>query len=131
MSNDFLLASATELRALVSRRELSARELVEAALSRIEDRNAVLNAVVTIDPSAIDQARALDHRLARGEVPGPLHGLPVGIKDVTPVAGLRTTYGSPLYADHVPSEDAEVVRRLRAAGAVILGKTNTPEFATG
>ena len=62
---------------------------------------------------------------------GPLHGLPVGIKDVTPVAGVRTTYGSPLYADHVPAEDAEVVRRLRAAGAVILGKTNTPEFATG
>ena len=73
----------------------------------------------------------LDRRLARGEDPGLLCGLPVGIKDVTPVAGLRTTFGSPIYADHVPKEDALVVRRLREAGAVILGKTNCPEFAAG
>ena len=69
--------------------------------------------------------------IARGEDPGPLCGLTVGIKDVTPVAGLRTTFGSPIYADHVPNEDALVVRRLREAGAVILGKTNCPEFAAG
>ena len=74
---------------------------------------------------------ALDRRIAQGETAGPLCGLPVGIKDVTPVAGLRTTYGSPIYADHVPDEDAVVVTRLRNAGAIILGKTNCPEFAAG
>ena len=90
-----------------------------------------INAVVTLDETAREQATALERRLAAGEDPGLLCGLPVGIKDVTPVGGLRTTYGSPLYADHVPDEDALVVRRLREAGAVILGKTNTPEFAAG
>ena len=69
--------------------------------------------------------------MARGETPGLLCGLTAGIKDVTPVAGLRTTFGSTLYADHVPKEDALVVARLRAAGAIILGKTNSPEFAAG
>ena len=128
---DFLQASASELRRRLDRRDLSARELIEATLARIEEKNGAVNAVVTLDPTALDQARALDERMAQGGPVGPLHGLPVGIKDVTPVAGVRTTYGSPLYADHVPAEDAEVVRRLRAAGAVILGKTNTPEFATG
>ncbi|HEX2463106.1 MAG TPA: amidase family protein [Thermoanaerobaculia bacterium] len=127
----FLLESATAIRRLIDRREVSAREVVEASLRRIEEKNGEINAVVTLDPRALDAAAALDQRLARGEPAGPLHGLPVGIKDVTPVGGLRTTYGSPLYADHVPAEDAEVVRRLRAAGAVVLGKTNTPEFATG
>jgi amidase len=128
---DFLLQSAVSIRRLLERRELSAREVIEASLRQIEAKNPSLNAVVTLDPRAIDEARALDERRARGERPGPLHGLPVGIKDVTPVAGVRTTYGSPLYADHVPARDAEVVRRLRAAGAVVVGKTNTPEFATG
>jgi amidase len=128
---DFLLQSAIAIRRLLERRELSAREVVEASLRRIEEKNPRINAVVTLDPRAMDEARALDDRLARGERPGPLHGLPVGIKDVTPVGGVRTTYGSPLYVDHVPAEDAEVVRRLRAAGAVVVGKTNTPEFATG
>ena len=79
----------------------------------------------------MDDAHELDRRLARGEDPGPLCGLTVGIKDVTPVAALRTTFGSPIYADHVPDQDAEVVRRLRNAGAIILGKTNCPEFAAG
>src|SRR5204863_3406986 len=76
-------------------------------------------------------ARELDQRIARGEDPGLLCGLTAGIKDVTPVAGLRTTFGSPIYADYVPDEDAIVVKRLRAAGAVILGKNNCPEFAAG
>ena len=105
--------------------------MVEAALARVERHNPALNAVVTLNPQAMDDARALDRRIAAGENPGALAGVPVGIKDVTQVAGLRTTFGSPLYRDHVPEEDALVVRRLRAAGAVILGKTNTPEFAAG
>lgn len=125
------MKSATELRRLIESREVSVREVVDACLQRINRLNPDLNAVVTVNPRAMDDAKALDDRLARGEPPGPLCGLPVGIKDVTPVAGLRTTYGSPIYADHVPAEDALVVRRLRQAGAVILGKTNCPEFAAG
>jgi len=123
--------SATELARLVACREVSPVEVVEACLARFERYNGAINAVVTLNERALDDARELERRLARGEEPGPLCGLPVGIKDVTPVAGLRTTFGSPLYKDHVPAEDALVVRRLRAAGAVILGKTNCPEFAAG
>src|SRR6266545_1986679 len=123
--------SATELARLVAARDVSPVAVVQAALERVDRYNPELNAVVTLNERALDDARELERRLARGEQPGPLTGLPVGIKDVTPVAGLRTTYGSPLYKDHVPAEDALVVRRLRAAGAVILGKTNCPEFAAG
>jgi amidase len=122
--------SATELHRLIAQRELSPVELVEACLQRVERFNGVLNAVVTLNERALDDARALEREVAKGKV-RPLCGLPVGIKDVTPVAGLRTTYGCPLYADHVPREDALVVHRLREAGAVILGKTNCPEFAAG
>lgn len=126
-----LRQSATSLRHLVRTRQISALELLEATLARVEAVNPRLNAIVTLNPRAADEARAVDARLARGEDPGPLGGLPAGIKDVTPVAGLRTTYGSPVCDDHVPDEDALVVSRLRAAGAVILGKTNCPEFAAG
>ncbi|HUE85416.1 MAG TPA: amidase [Vicinamibacterales bacterium] len=123
--------SATELRQLVASREVTAAAVVEACLHRIERLNDSINAVVTLNPRALDDARALDERLARGDHPGLLCGLPVGIKDVTPVAALRTTFGSTIYADYVPDEDALVVRRLREAGAIILGKTNCPEFAAG
>ncbi|HUP20306.1 MAG TPA: amidase [Gemmatimonadota bacterium] len=122
---------AVEIRRRIDAGEISPVDVVEACLARLESANPVLNAVVTVNERALDDARDLEARLARREDPGPLCGLPVGIKDVTPVGGLRTTYGSPLYADHVPVEDALVVQRLRAAGAVILGKTNTPEFAAG
>jgi amidase len=130
MLSDLPDLSASELHRLIARRELSPVELVEACLRRVERLNGVLNAVVTLSDRALDDARELEREVARGLV-RPLCGLPVGIKDVTPVAGLRTTYGCPLYADHVPQEDALVVRRLREAGAVILGKTNCPEFAAG
>src|SRR5947207_2909287 len=123
--------SATELARLVASREVSPVEVVEACLERVERYNPAVNAVVTLNPRALDDAGELELRLVRSEEVGLLAGLPVGIKDVTPVAGLRTTYGSPLYRDHVPTEDALVVQRLRAAGAIILGKTNCPEFAAG
>jgi len=110
---------------------LSAVAVTEAALARIARVNGTLNAVVTLNPGALDDARRIDARVARGDDPGLLAGVPVAIKDITPVAGLRTTYGSPIFADHVPADDAVSVARLRAAGAVILGKTNTPEFAAG
>ncbi|WP_419942287.1 amidase [Candidatus Palauibacter sp.] len=111
--------------------ELTATELLAACLARVERHNPELNAVVTLNPAAEAEAAAIDAALAAGADPGPLAGLVVGVKDVTETAGLRTTYGSPLFADHVPERDAVVVRRLREAGAVILGKTNTPEFAAG
>lgn len=123
--------SAIQIAWQVASRQTSPVEIVEAALARVAEINPSLNAIVTLNPHALDDARALERRLAGGEPPGLLAGVPVGIKDVTPVAGLRTTFGSPLYRDHVPDEDALVVQRLRAAGAIILGKTNTPEFAAG
>jgi len=123
--------SAAEIARQVAARELSPVEVIEAALARVEAINPRLNAIVTLNPCAQDDARALERRLAAGDPVGPLAGVPVGIKDVTQVAGLRTTFGSPLYRDHVPAEDAIVVQRLRAADAIILGKTNTPEFAAG
>ena len=122
---------AAEIARRVAAREMSATEVVEAALERVSRLNPELNAVVTLNDGALDDARSLDRRIANGERVGALAGVPVGIKDVTQVAGLRTTFGSPLYKDHVPEEDALVVQRLKAAGAIILGKTNTPEFAAG
>lgn len=122
---------ATELRRRISAREVTVVEAVEACLERVKQHNPTLNAIVTPNPNALDEAAQLDKRIKKGNDPGPLCGLTVGIKDVTPVAGLRTTYGSPIYADNVAREDALVVRRLREAGAIILGKTNCPEFAAG
>jgi amidase len=121
--------SATELRRLLLSHDLSPVEVVEGALARIEELNGTVNAIVTINERALDDARLLE--LRRREYAGLLYGLPVGIKDVTPVAGLRTTFGSQLYRDNVPQEDALVVQRLRKADAIIIGKTNTPEFAAG
>ena len=130
-SEDIARLSASELRRMIERRDVSPVEAVEACLAQVERYNGTINAVVTLNERALDEARRLEQQTARGAAMGLLHGLPVGIKDVTPVAGLRMTYGSPRHADHVAEEDALVVRRLRAAGAVILGKTNTPEFAAG
>ena len=123
--------SATEIASRVAARKLSPVEVVKTALARVAELNPRLNAIVTLNERALDDAGELEQRIARGESVGRLAGVPVGIKDVTQVAGIRTTFGSPLYADHVPEEDALIVRRLRAAGAIILGKTNTPEFAAG
>lgn len=128
---DPALLSAREQARRIRAGELSAADLLGACLARVERHDVELNAVVTLNPEAEAEAAAVDASLRAGGNPGPLAGLVVGIKDVTETAGLRTTYGSPLFADHVPEEDALVVRRLREAGAVILGKTNTPEFAAG
>jgi amidase len=128
----FAALTATEIAARVRSKEISVREIVEHSLRVVADLNGAINAICTL---CADQARAaardLDARIARGDDPGPLAGVPVGIKDVTPVAGVRTTYGSQLYADNVASGDALVVARLKKAGAILIGKTNTPEFATG
>ncbi|MDP9349632.1 MAG: amidase family protein [Gemmatimonadota bacterium] len=121
--------SASTLARHVAARELSPVEVLDACLERLVRLNPTVNAVVTVNPRAQEEARELERRLLRREDLGLLGGLPVGIKDVTPVAGMRTTFGSPLFAEHVSVEDALVVKRFRQAGAVILGKTNTPEFA--
>lgn len=123
--------SATELRRMIGARQISVLEVVDACLARVDTLNPTLNAIVSPNEALRDEARALDRNLAQGAEPGILCGLPVGIKDVTTVAGLRTTYGSRIYRDYVPDEDALIVRRLREAGALILGKTNCPEFAAG
>ncbi len=125
---------ARKLAQMIRGRKVSATEVMKAFLAQIERVNPKLNAIVTLLPEhALKQARALDRRLAnpRGAAAGPLAGLPIAYKDMVPTRGIRTTYGSPIYADHVPSEDHALVERLSAAGAITLGKTNTPEFAAG
>jgi amidase len=131
-ADDLCTRPATELAALIRDREVSARELMDAHLDRIERLNPELNAIVTLDADgARAAADAADARLAAGEPVGPLHGLPVAHKDTHATGGMRTTWGSPLHADTVPARDELVVARLKAAGAIRVGKTNVPEFAAG
>lgn len=130
--DDLVWRSAVELARSIAAGELSAVELLDACLQRIAATNPQLNAIVTlVADQAREAAKAADAAVIRRSPLGPLHGLPIVIKDVTDTAGIRTTYGCPVYASNVPSEDAEVVARLKRAGAIVLGKTNTPEFATG
>ncbi|MGA4876439.1 amidase [Streptomyces lydicamycinicus] len=123
---------ATDLAGRLRRRELSAREVVQAHLDRIERVNPAVNAIVTLDPEgALAAAARADERLVRGAAVPPLHGLPIAFKDTRLTRGMRTTHGSPLFADHVPDDDDLLVDRLQQAGAIRLGKTNVPEFAAG
>ena len=123
---------ATEVCRLIRRREISPVELVKRVLQRIEQVNPVVNAYCTVAAEqALVAARAAEAAIARGEALGPLHGIPVAIKDMSLTAGIRTTFGSRLYADYVPTEDSLDVARLKRAGAIVVGKTNTPEFAAG
>ena len=125
------LRSATELLAALRSREVSSRELLDLYLARIERLNAPVNAVVTLDVERAQKAAdAADTATARGESLGALHGLPMTIKDTLETAGLRTTAGATMLASHVPIRDSVVVERVRAAGAIIFGKTNTPTFAS-
>ena len=121
--------TALELQNLIAQREVSSVEVVTAFLERIDGVNPIVNAIVTLVPEQALMEAALADR-ARTPL-GPLHGLPIAIKDLVDTAGIRTTYGSPLYADHVPETDGWLVRRLRDAGAIVVGKTNTPEFGAG
>lgn len=126
---DLVDRPAWEIRDLVASRQVSASETVEASLSRIERDDGALHSFLTVcGEEAVTEAKSLDRRLATGEPPGPLCGVPVSVKDLYWTKGVRTTYGSLVFTDHVPTEDAVAVARLRAAGAVLVGKTNTPEF---
>jgi amidase len=120
--------SASELAAGIRSGRFSSREVVESHLSRIEAVNPRVNAIVTLDAEgALAAADAADRR----EPAGPLHGVPVAVKDLEDTAGMRTTFGSPLFASNVPDADSAVVERWRRAGAIVIGKTNTPEFGAG
>jgi aspartyl-tRNA(Asn)/glutamyl-tRNA(Gln) amidotransferase subunit A len=115
---------------MVRRKQVSPVELTQACLARIEKLNPSLNAFITVTAEqALSQARVLEKEMQAGRPRGPLHGIPIALKDLIDTAGIRTTAGSEHYAGRVPSEDAEVVRRLKAAGAVLLGKLNMDEFA--
>jgi amidase len=123
---------ATELARLLRARQISALELLEAHLAQIERVNPHVNAIVTlVADQAIAQARAADAALARGDTLGSLHGLPIAHKDLAATKGIRTTSGSPIYADHVPDQSALIVERIQRAGAITIGKTNVPEFGAG
>ena len=131
-STDLCFLTACELVARIRRKEVSARDVLNAHLEQIERVNPVVNAIVTYAPEqALQIALALDERQAHGDAMGLLHGLPVAHKDLVETQGMRTTYGSPLFAHLVPSVDALIVQRLHGAGAIRIGKTNTPEFGAG
>jgi Asp-tRNA(Asn)/Glu-tRNA(Gln) amidotransferase A subunit family amidase len=128
-TNDLCWTSAVELAAAIRARRLSPVELTQAVLARIEAINPRVNAYCTVVAErALGEARAAEAAVLRGDALGLLHGLPISFKDLTPTAGIRTTMGSRIFEHWVPGEDAVVVERARRAGAVVLGKTNTPEF---
>jgi amidase len=129
---DLCFTPAIELSKLYRARKISPLEVMQAVLARIDAVNPAVNAIVTLTrDAALHEARRATTSLRRGSTLPPLFGVPVGIKDVTPTKGIRTTYGSKLFESHVPDQDALVVERLRAADAIVIGKTNTPEFAFG
>ena len=124
--------SAFDMTAAMRNKQVSAREVMEAHLDQIERINPKVNAIVTLEvEQALKSADDADERLAKGDNLGVLHGLPIAHKDLVPTKGIRTTYGSPLYADNVPNFNALIVERLQDAGAITIGKTNTPEFGAG
>jgi amidase len=132
MTDNLCFLPAVELARRLHGKELSAREVLSAHLTQIERVNLKINAVVTlVAEQALETATRLDESAARGEFVGPLHGLPIAHKDLQPTRGIRTTFGSPIYRDFVPDTDSLVVERLKRAGVVTLGKTNTPEFGAG
>ncbi|MFC0401926.1 amidase [Paraburkholderia rhizosphaerae] len=132
MDESVVALSAVDARRMIGSRELSPVELLDACIARIEALNPAVNAIAATDfERARDAARRAEQAVLRGEPLGPLHGLPVGIKDLEETAGLLTTYGSPIYRAHVPQHDHVLVARLRAAGAIVAAKTNVPEFGAG
>ncbi len=129
-SDDLCWLSATELAAQIRKKKVSPVEVVDAVLERIERVNPLLNAFVTVTANEAERAaKAAERALGKRSVTlGPLHGVPFSVKDLVVTRGIRTTFGTPLYADNVPAEDAPMVARLTAAGAIMIGKTNTPTF---
>src|SRR5438445_1097496 len=131
--NEICFMRAKHLASLIREKKLSSREVMQAHLKQIERVNPKVNAIVTLVPEEqlMAQALAADEAIAKGNWLGPLHGLPVGVKDLHPTRGIRTTHGSPLYKDDIPNFDCLVVGREKKAGAIIIGKTNVPEWGLG
>ena len=126
---DISIAEASDL---LRRKEISPVDLTASCLARIDELNPKLNAFITVmHDSALAQAREAEAEIHKGNWRGPLHGIPIGLKDLIDTAGVKTTCGSALFADRIPTEDAEIVRRLKNAGAVLIGKQNMQEFAWG
>lgn len=124
--------TAVEARRLIGTKQLSSAELLESCIARIEAVDPAVNAMVARDfDRARLAAKAADVAVTRGDALPALHGLPIGIKDLEPTEGLRTTFGSPLFRDNVPQADCRVTKAIRSAGAIVVGKTNTPEFGAG
>src|SRR5215471_20261335 len=132
-SDEICFMRAVDILGLMRNKKLSAREVMQAHLKQINRLNSKVNAIVTLVPEQqlMAQAAAADEALAKGKWLGPLHGLPVGVKDLHETSGVRTTFGSPLHRDFIPDFDCRVVQREKAAGAIVIGKTNVPEFGLG
>ena len=131
MSEQWSFQSVSQLRQAMDEGRVTSRQLVEYFRDRIERFNPTLNAVVTTDfDAALKAADAADEALARGETRGPLHGIPMTIKDTFEVTGMTCTAGEPVFAKHVPATNAVAVDQLKAAGAIVLGKTNVPPLAS-
>ena len=131
--NEIVAANGAELSSLIASREVSCREVMTAFLDRIDAINPAVNAIVAIQPreNLLAQAEERDQQLARGHSQGWMHGFPLAVKDLAQTAGVVTTFGSPIFRNHVPIADSLVVERMKRAGAIIIGKTNTPEFGLG
>ena len=131
-NNEICYLTAIQMRDMIRTKTLSAVEVMEAHLRHIEDVNPKVNAIVTLHPDrAMQGAEAADAAIAAGAQLGTLHGLPTAVIDLTLTKGIRTTFGSPIFKDNIPDQDAISVERTKKAGAVIIGKTNTPEFGAG
>jgi amidase len=133
MANDICFMRAVDIVSAIRSKSLSAREVMQAHLRQIKRVNATVNAIVTLIPEDVlmAQAAAADEALAQGKWRGPLHGLPVGVKDLAETKGILTTFGSPLYKNYIPDFDCRLVQREKEAGAIMVGKTNVPEFGLG
>src|SRR5581483_3905982 len=129
MSSDLAYCSAATLAALIRDKQVSPVEVARATLDRAKRSQPVLNAFITIcEEQAMAAAREAERAVTSGAPLSPLHGVPFSVKDLVPTAGLRTTFGSLIFKDHIPARDAVAVGRLKRAGAVLIGKTTTPEF---
>ena len=131
--SDLCYMSAVDMASMIRAKKISAREVMSAHLKQISKINSMVNAFITLVPEdeLMAQAMAADESLAKGNTIGPLHGLPIAVKDLTETKGIKTTFGSPVWKDFVPSYDALIVEREKTAGAIILGKTNVPELGLG
>ncbi|HEX3768141.1 MAG TPA: amidase family protein, partial [Puia sp.] len=125
--------SAVTMASLLRSKKISAREVMQAHLEQIKKVNKKVNAIITFVPEdeLMAQALAADESLAKGNLTGSLHGMPMAVKDLTETKGIRTTYGSPIWRNNIPLQDALLVQRQKQAGAIIIGKTNVPELGMG